>query len=173
MDRRVSQLIYFAPNTKIDVHVIGVDPKHQGRGAGRAFVQWALDTGEACGVPVYFESSPSTVKLYEKMGFVRLKEKISHKGTVLGLPVFSVDVPLMVKMPSIAGGITFEQWREAGYPKFGSKIEKKDSAVAAASTAVGSTDAKVPVQTSSSISSEHLKGGATGPRKHWWRRLLK
>lgn len=69
-------------------------------------------------MPVYFESSPSTVGLYRKMGFELLPEKIVHKAEVLGTEQ-DITVPLMVKMPSIAGGLTFAQWRAAGYPEFG------------------------------------------------------
>jgi hypothetical protein len=71
--------------------------------------------GEKVGLPVYFESSPSTVKLYEKMGFERLKESVVHKAEVLGTDT-DIEVPLMVKMPSSAGGLTFEEWRAKGYP---------------------------------------------------------
>ncbi|KAL8347245.1 hypothetical protein RB601_003233 [Gaeumannomyces tritici] len=155
----------------IYVHVIAVDPKHQGRGAGKAFIEWALATGEACGVPVYFESSPSTVKLYERMGFSRIRDKISHKGKVLGLPLVTVDVPLMVFMPSAAGGLTFDQWRDAGYPKFGSEAARRVKAEVGAGGG-GGRSAKVPVETSSAASSEGLKADAGG-RRRWWKKLIK
>lgn len=101
-----------------DCHVIGIDPRHQGRKAGALLVQWGLDLGERAGLPVYFESSPSTVGLYKKMGFELLDEKITHKAEVLGTEQ-DIEVPLMVKMPSLAGGMSFAEWKSKGYPELG------------------------------------------------------
>ena len=101
----------------IDCHVIAVDPKHQGRKAGALLCKWAFDLSESSRLPVYFESSPSTVGLYIKMGFELLEEKIVHKAEVLGTET-DIEVPLMVKMPSAAGGLSFAEWREKGYPAF-------------------------------------------------------
>ena len=98
-----------------DCHVFGVAPEHQGRGAGGLLVQWAVDISEKIGLPFYLESSPTTVKLYEKMGFQRLKETVVHKAETLGTEKDTV-VPLMVNMPSYAG-MTFEEWVEKGYPE--------------------------------------------------------
>lgn len=95
-------------------HVFGVAPEHQGRGAGGLLVEWAVDITEKMGLPFYLESSPTTVKLYEKMGFQRLKETVVHKAEILGTEKDAV-VPLMVNMPSYAG-MTFEEWVEKGYP---------------------------------------------------------
>ncbi|KAI0435577.1 putative GNAT family acetyltransferase [Xylaria telfairii] len=108
---------FFGGQPHIYCHVIAVDPKYQGRKAGAAFCEWALDLGEKTTLPVYFESSPSTVNLYKKMGFELLPERIVHKAGVLGTPT-DIEVPLMVKMPSAAGGIAFEEWRNLGYPSF-------------------------------------------------------
>ena len=105
------------PSFLLDCHVIAIDPKYQGRKAGALIVQWGINTGEQAGLPVYFESSPSTVGLYRKMGFELLQETIVHKAEVLGTEE-DIVVPLMVKMPSAAGGMTFSEWREAGYPEF-------------------------------------------------------
>ncbi len=52
------------------------------------------------------------------MGFELLPETIVHSAEVLGTAE-DIVVPLMVRMPSIAGGLTFAQWRAAGYPEFG------------------------------------------------------
>jgi len=49
------------------------------------------------------------------MGFERLNESVIHKAEVLGT-TSDIEVPLMVKMPSCAGGMTFDEWRTAGYP---------------------------------------------------------
>lgn len=129
--------------------------------------------GEQMHMPVYFESSPSTVKLYERFGFVRLKEKLSHKGSVLGLPIVSMDVPLMVKMPSVADGLTFEEWRDAGYPKFGSEAAKRLKSGGAGAAAEGEKGAVAAAVTKavSEASSEALKAGAS--RKSWWKKLVK
>ena len=106
-----------------DCHVIAVDPKYQGRKAGALLVQWGVDIGEATGLPVYFESSPSTVNLYRKMGFEVLPEEIVHKAENLGTEA-DIEVPLMVRMPSAAGGISFTEWRNQGFPKFDSMVPR-------------------------------------------------
>lgn len=98
-----------------------MDPKHQGRKAGQLLVQWGMQMGELAGLPLYFESSPSTVNLYKKMGFELLPEKIVHKAEVLGTKT-DIEVPLMVKMPSVAGGVTFEEWRQKGYLEFSKDV---------------------------------------------------
>ncbi|GJN67697.1 GCN5-related N-acetyltransferase (GNAT) domain-containingprotein [Purpureocillium lilacinum] len=103
----------FGGRPYIYVHVIAVDPKHQGRKAGALLVQWGIQMGELAGLPVYFESSPSTVNLYKKMGFEVLPEKIVHKAEVLGTES-DIEVPLMVKLPSSAKGMTFDEWRRQG-----------------------------------------------------------
>ncbi|KAL1958744.1 hypothetical protein VTO42DRAFT_3863 [Malbranchea cinnamomea] len=98
-------------------HVMAVDPKHQGRKAGAALLRWGMDLSERTGLPIYFESSPSTVRMYEKAGFERLEETIVHKAEVMGTDS-DIEVPLMVRMPSCARGMTFKEWREKGYPQF-------------------------------------------------------
>ncbi|KJK78709.1 hypothetical protein H634G_06085 [Metarhizium anisopliae BRIP 53293] len=108
---------FFGGRPYIYCHVIAVDPQHQGRKAGQLLVQWGMQMGELAGLPLYFESSPSTVNLYKKMGFELLPEKIVHKAEVLGTEK-DIEVPLMVKMPSVAGGVTFQEWRQKGYPGF-------------------------------------------------------
>jgi hypothetical protein len=80
-----------------------------------------MQLGELAGLPLYFESSPSTINLYKKMGFELLPETIVHKAEVLGTEK-DIEVPLMVKMPSAAGGITFEQWRREGCPEFSKDV---------------------------------------------------
>ncbi|KAL1847681.1 hypothetical protein VTK73DRAFT_10293 [Phialemonium thermophilum] len=107
----------FGGHPYLYVHVIGVDPKHQGRKAGLAIVQWGTDLCERAQLPLYFESSPSTTALYEKFGYERLKETIVHKAEVLGTDK-DIEVPLMVRMPSAAKGMGFYEWREKGYPRF-------------------------------------------------------
>ncbi|KAG9237422.1 acyl-CoA N-acyltransferase [Amylocarpus encephaloides] len=107
----------FGNKKYIYVHVVAVDPKNQGRKAGAALVQWGIDLGEQSGVPVYFESSPTTIGLYEKMGWHRLKETVVHKADVLGTEE-DITVPLVIRFPSYAGNITYEDWKAQGFPVF-------------------------------------------------------
>lgn len=100
-----------------DSHVMGVDPKHQGRGAGLAVLKHAFWMGEQTGLPMYFEASPTVVKMYERFGCERLEEKVVHSAETLGLDD-DIEVPLMVKMPSVANGMTFAEWRAKGFPDF-------------------------------------------------------
>ncbi|KAF1812370.1 hypothetical protein P152DRAFT_33596 [Eremomyces bilateralis CBS 781.70] len=103
-------------NRHMYCHVIGVTPEHQGRRGGVLLTEWGMELAERSGVPLYFESSPSTLAFYQKLGFETLSEKIVHKKELLGTEN-DIEVPLMVKMPSAAGGMTFEEWRAKGYPK--------------------------------------------------------
>lgn len=101
-----------------DVHVIAVSPEHQGKFAGVTLIKWGLEVSDRVGLPIYCESSPTTFKLYQKFGFKVLKnEKLIHKKEVLGTDE-DIEVPLMVRMPAVAGDMSFEEWQEAGYPAF-------------------------------------------------------
>ncbi|KAK3936780.1 hypothetical protein QBC46DRAFT_394186 [Diplogelasinospora grovesii] len=96
----------------IYVHAFAVDPKHQGRGAGAALVKALIALSDQSNLPIYLESSPPTEGLYAKLGFQRLKESVIHDAAVLGTDK-DVEVPLMVKLPSKAGNVSFEEWAAA------------------------------------------------------------
>ncbi|KAF6821338.1 GNAT family protein [Colletotrichum plurivorum] len=98
-------------------HVIAVNPKHQRRGAGALLTKWGLDMADLAGLPVYLESSEEGFPLYKRLGFEVLDEKIVHRAGLVGAEK-DVEIPLMVKMPSIAKGLTFKEWRAQGYPPF-------------------------------------------------------
>ncbi|KAK3298101.1 putative GNAT family acetyltransferase [Chaetomium fimeti] len=108
----------FGGRPYIYTHVIGVAPEHQGKKAGAAIVSFGIDLCNRTGLPMYFEASPTSVNMYEKFGYERLDETIVHKAELLGTEK-DVVVPLMVRMPKRAGGMTFREWREKGYPDFG------------------------------------------------------
>ena len=76
-----------------------------------------MQLADSVGLPLYFEASPSTYKLYEKMGYETLSDKIVHSAELMGLST-PIEVPLMVKMPAAAGKLTFRQWSAEGYPSF-------------------------------------------------------
>lgn len=115
-----------------DCHVMGVVPEYQGRSAGRALLEFAIYTADQLCLPLYFESSPTTVGLYRKLGFEELPERIVHKAELLGTET-DIEVPLMVRMPSSAGGMDFAQWVAAGYPSLvKSRSSGKPAAVAEA-----------------------------------------
>lgn len=100
----------------IYLSVIAVDPEHQRRGIGRLLMQWGIDIAEKLDLPIYTESSESGLRLYESVGFERLTHvRLIHKEEVTGRP--DVEVPLMVKMPSAAKGLSFKEWADSGYPE--------------------------------------------------------
>lgn len=101
----------------LDAHVIGVRPEHQGKKAGAAMASFGIDLCDRTGLPLYFEASPTSVGLYEKLGYERLKETIVHKADLLGTEE-DVSVPLMVRMPKAARGMSFYEWKEKGHPSF-------------------------------------------------------
>ncbi|TRX89378.1 hypothetical protein FHL15_009676 [Xylaria flabelliformis] len=93
-----------------------VHPDHQRRGAGRLLMQWGIDVAEKTGLPIYLESTVPGNSLYEAMGFEQLTHvQIIHKAAITGDPE-DTEIPLMVKMPGKAKGMTFERWAEKGYP---------------------------------------------------------
>lgn len=50
--------------------LIGIDPKHQGKGLGGALLAHATDICDRDGVPAYLESSnPKNIPLYQRHGF--------------------------------------------------------------------------------------------------------
>lgn len=95
---------------------MAVHPEHQRKGIGRKLVQWGADIADQLEVPIYAESSEPGLSLYLNTGFERLTHvKIVHSAETLGKDK-EKEVPLVVRMPKAAGGITFEQWANAGYP---------------------------------------------------------
>ncbi|KAH9896248.1 acyl-CoA N-acyltransferase [Xylariomycetidae sp. FL2044] len=99
------------------VSTMAVHPDHQRRGAGRLLMQWGMDVAEKMGLPVYLESTEPGYPLYQHMGFERLTHvSLIHKAEVAGTPE-DVEVPLMVKMPSQAKGMSFKEWVDKGYPE--------------------------------------------------------
>ncbi|KAI8718339.1 N-acetyltransferase domain-containing protein [Fusarium sp. LHS14.1] len=123
----------------IYVHVIAVDPKHQGRKAGALLCQYGIEQAERLQIPMYFESSPTTLGLYTKMGFVELEKHIVHKAEDLGTPT-DITVPLCIRMPAAANGLSFEEWQAKGYPEFETKPIDTRILAKAASAAAGGAD---------------------------------
>ena len=79
-------------------------------------MRWGMDVAEAADLPVYLESSPKAYPLYQALGFDRLEgETVVHEAELVG-EASDVDIPLMVKMPSAAKGVSFEAWAAKGYP---------------------------------------------------------
>ncbi|KAL0471165.1 hypothetical protein QR685DRAFT_276520 [Neurospora intermedia] len=113
----------FGGNPYIYAHVIAVDPKHQGRKGGMALAKYGFEMSERCQLPVYFEASPSSIGLYTKAGYEVLKETVVHKAETLGTEE-DVVVPLVVRMPSSANGMSFYEWKEKGYPNFNTPSTK-------------------------------------------------
>ncbi|KAI5925458.1 acyl-CoA N-acyltransferase [Camillea tinctor] len=68
-------------------------------------------------LPIYLEATKPGYTLYQHMGLERLIHvRVIHKPEVTGAPE-DVEMPLMVKMPSTAKGISFEEWADKGYPE--------------------------------------------------------
>lgn len=82
-----------------------------------ALMIWGIETADRGGIPIYIEASPSTWTLYERVGFERVSEKLVQKKELTRAEE-DLEVPLMVRMPSAANGMTFDEWRAKGYPPF-------------------------------------------------------
>ena len=61
-------------------HVMAVHPDYQRRGIGELLFKYEMDVCRQTGLPMYIESSKQGIKLYEKMGSRRLKEKLGHRS---------------------------------------------------------------------------------------------
>ncbi|KAI0143050.1 acyl-CoA N-acyltransferase [Xylariaceae sp. FL1272] len=101
----------------IYIPTMAVHPDHQRKGIGRLLLQWGIDIAEKLGVPIYTESTVGGFPLYKAGGFEQLTHvHLIHKAEVLGAKEDS-EVPLVVRMPSRAKGLTFKEWAERGYPE--------------------------------------------------------
>lgn len=86
-------------------------PDYQGKGVGAQLMQWGMNVAEQLNLPVYLESTVEGVPLYKKLGFQTLSEGIVFKPEITRVDK-EVRAPLMAKMPSSAGDMTFEEWAE-------------------------------------------------------------
>ncbi|KAI1486660.1 acyl-CoA N-acyltransferase [Biscogniauxia mediterranea] len=107
----------FGNRHHIYLHALAVHPDHQRRGVGSLLVQQGIQIAEQFGLPIYTESSQPAIHLYKSLGFEQLTHvRLIHKAEVLGEDKDS-EVPLVVKMPSKAKGLSFREWSERGYDK--------------------------------------------------------
>lgn len=72
--------------------LLATHPSYQGRGAGRALVEWGLEKAQRMGWTVSLFSSPMGKRVYEKVGF---KDVGSFRTRVEGEEEF-LDTPGMV-----------------------------------------------------------------------------
>jgi hypothetical protein len=72
--------------------------------------KWGVDVGDTLGVPVYLEATDASFKLYQKLGFQLLPKGVTLQAGVIGKE--AVEAPLMVKRPTSATGLAFEDWIE-------------------------------------------------------------
>ncbi|KAI1337259.1 acyl-CoA N-acyltransferase [Xylariaceae sp. FL0016] len=107
----------FGKRRHVYLPTMAVHPDYQRRGIGRLLMQWGIDMAEKLGLPIYLEATDAGFPLYKSMGFERLTHvSVIHKAEVTG-SAEDTNVPLMVKMPSKARGMSFEEWADKGYPE--------------------------------------------------------
>lgn len=104
---------------------LSVHPAHRRRGIASRIMQWGIDIADQLHLPIYLEATLMGVPLYEKLGFQLLKENFFVRNVgflrergFLELGSDDLKIPIMVKMPSAAKGMTFEEWKEKGFPDF-------------------------------------------------------
>ena len=80
-------------------------------------MQFGISLAEGLNLPIYLESTEPGYPLYTAMGFEKLSHvQLIHKAEVAGTQD-DVEVPLMVKMPNKAKGMTFKEWADKGHPE--------------------------------------------------------
>lgn len=92
-----------------DCHTVAVHPDYQGKGVGAQLMQWGINMAEQLNLPIYLESTVEGVPLYLKLGFQTLSEGIVFRPEITRANK-EVKAPLMVKMPTAATDMTFEEW---------------------------------------------------------------
>ncbi|KAI0539385.1 acyl-CoA N-acyltransferase [Xylaria digitata] len=106
----------FGKRRHVYLPAIAVHPDHQRQGVGRLLMQWGVSVAENFGLPIYLESTGLGYPLYEAMRFNKLTHaQIIHKAEVTGGSE-DTEIPLMVRMPSKAKGMMFEEWVDKEYP---------------------------------------------------------
>lgn len=95
--------------------MVAVRPEYQGRGIGTLLTKTGIDIAEQLKVPVYLESDDGAVKLYERLGFEKLKTGVPLSPEVVGGHE-PLEVTIMAKLPASLNFATFEDW-----------LRKKDS----------------------------------------------
>lgn len=68
-----------------------------------------MDVAEQLNLPIYLESTVEGVPLYKKLGFETLSEGIVFKPEITRADK-EIKAPLMIKMPTATGNMTFEEW---------------------------------------------------------------
>ncbi|KAH8698934.1 acyl-CoA N-acyltransferase [Talaromyces proteolyticus] len=61
---------------RVSLDLLVVDKEHQGKGIGKALLQWGLDQADRLGLIAYLEATQEGRPLYEKYGFEPVKEDI-------------------------------------------------------------------------------------------------
>jgi predicted N-acetyltransferase YhbS len=65
---------------------MATDPEYQGKGLGKALVQWGCEQADEEGVPAYTEATAAGRPLYAKLGFELLEElttDVMHEGSLV------------------------------------------------------------------------------------------
>lgn len=68
-------LLGYAGALEAEVHTIGVDPRWQGKGVGKALLEGLLDRADEVKAPVFLEvrtDNTTAISLYEKHGFEQI-----------------------------------------------------------------------------------------------------
>ncbi|KAJ5482141.1 hypothetical protein N7475_000953 [Penicillium sp. IBT 31633x] len=100
---------WIGPKRHVYCHTVAVHPDYQGKGVGAQLMQWGINMAEQLNLPIYLESTVEGVPLYLKLGFQTLSEGIVFRPEITRANK-EVKAPLMVKMPTAATDMTFEEW---------------------------------------------------------------
>ncbi|KAI5860446.1 acyl-CoA N-acyltransferase [Durotheca rogersii] len=107
----------FSGRRHVYLQTTAVHPDHQRRGAGTLLLRWGMEVADKLELPLYLEATGTGLLLYEHEGFERLTHvRIIQKAEATGFET-DIEVPLMVRLPSKAGGISFKEWADKGYPE--------------------------------------------------------
>lgn len=97
---RLSQTVCSRLRLHRHLTLVVVDPTYQGKGVGRALIEWGTSHADASGppMPCYLESSEAAIKVYEKLGFESVEELEMFESDAAGKKVEGSELTLPVML---------------------------------------------------------------------------
>ncbi|KAI1389229.1 acyl-CoA N-acyltransferase [Hypoxylon trugodes] len=93
-----------------------VHPDYRREQIREFLLEWGIDIADELELPLYVETLENTASFYESMGLEKVTDHAVRFAANDIRTNIDVEIPIFVKMPSIAEGLSFEDWVFEGYP---------------------------------------------------------